>query len=204
VSSSRSDALGGLRGSTARLDGTIASDPFSPGHALTFRLDMTLRDDCGADAGRLRLVGLRLPARSWRALAGVELRFADDDETYDGEPARSAGIGELVAGERNLAATASRLRFERDADDSDALVAHLDVAVGPRPAQAGAQPAGAPVELELAAPVEPGAVTVALTGSAGADEARAIAGELLDLDDYEAADVDGRLVLTPRSARARA
>jgi len=196
--------LGGLRGGTARLEGTIASDPFSPGYALTFRLEMTLRDAGGADAARLRLVGLRLPGRSWRALEGVELTFADDDEIHDGERTRSAGIGELVAGEENLAATASRLRLERDPAAPGGLVARLDVAVGPRPAVAGAQPAAAPVDLELAAPLEPGTVTVTPSEGAGVDEAREIASALLDVEDYDAVDGDGRLVLTPRPVRARA
>ncbi len=39
----------------------------------------------GPDAARLRLVGLRLPARSWRVLEGVELTFADEGEIHDGE-----------------------------------------------------------------------------------------------------------------------
>ncbi len=57
------------------------------------------------------------------------------------------------------------------------------------------------MDLQLAAPLELGTVTVT---PSGVDGARAIAAERLDVDDYDAAEGDGGLVLTPRRVQARA
>ena len=180
----------GLRGRGARLGGTVSLDPEDAEYALEYRLEMTLD---GADPGaRLRVAGIALPVRSWRELAGgVAVTFEDEIEMSDGrEVVSRGGLADVVLDGTRLPAKANELRVLRDAGGSG-LTVRVVGEVTSRDANATSWP------LDVTSAMEVGAVTVFPDPDDGPGDARDIAARFLDLADYDAAERDGSLVLTP-------
>jgi hypothetical protein len=180
-------ALGG------RLEGQIAD--FDDDGTLDLRYRLELELTAGEMPVQLRLVGLVLPARSWRNLADLSITFGPSDvEIADGDPVRWAGLGDLSAGTIRQPLAATRVAVEQVLVNPPQAVVSVTADLYP----SGAAPSADPAPFHVTATVAIGPVVVL---GHWQDHAAALAAaeQFLDVTDYDHDVHEDLLRLTPRA-----
>lgn len=192
---------GGLVLGPGRLVGRITPDTLDLGIGVEYQVWAPLLGTTETPA-ELRVVGLDLPVRSWRQLAGLVVTFGENATSVsDGETVRWGGRGQVSLGARQFPLLLDRFELQPSPAVSAPGVATDLVATVSATAHEympkGGSTASWPLDLSVSITIGPVIVRLA-PAEMSAEAARALAARYLDLDDYDASLVNGDFVLAPR------